>query len=547
MQKVESDVLVGQSYAIFEMSIKSDETRKKYIPRLRFVLSDQLVAMNTEQMAELGKKNPSRLQEILLGFILSKVEKYKKAAALNPKTAQPKPDTIRGYMKPVRHFCKMNDIVRINWEKLYMFIPPNPPSEDRAIRNEEIQKLYTLAGLRERVIITVRACSGMRIGSIPYLNFKDIHPITLKDLEVLKQLHPELNFEAKVTYGDIVAAKVDAYNTKARRSYPTYISPEAYREIEEYKKFRERKGEIVTDESPLIRDKFDRRGIAGPGRRIGKDSIRHIMEDLLYDAGLRTKGVHKVRHEIQETHSSRKFFRTRAWQVVKAETVHLLMGKDLGHNDNSYLKPEHELLAEYLKIVPLVTITQEMQEHKQSAKIDALEQSKTRLEEQVESLAKDQQSLKKQLEDVVNHMVTGKLGTALMEVNNLSYPKTGDADDLKKHGYTIHLDVNAKDYKEKLNEIFAAVESGARELGHIVTRKTWRDEETGGFITLLRLRGEDNKFTDKFVLAADDSVKDLSEEVVKDLCEEVVGSVKEQQVHIISNLACEEIRKEEQS
>jgi integrase len=381
MQKAESDVLVGQSYALFEMSIKSDETRDKYIPRLRFVLNDKHVMMNTEQMAELGKANPSRLQEILLAFILSKVEKYKKAATLNPKTAQPKPNTIRGYMKPVRHFCKMNDIVGINWEKLYMFIPPNPPSEDRAIRNEELQKLYNHAGLRERVIITVRASSGMRIGSIPHLSFKHIQPITLKDLEYLKQLHPELNFEAKITYGDIVAAKVAAYNTKGRKEYITFISPEAYRETEEYRKFRERKGEIITGESPLIRDKFDRRGIAGPGRRIGKDSIRHIMEDLLYDAGLRTKGEHKVRHEIQETHSLRKFFRTRAWQVVRAETAHLLMGKDLGHNDDSYVKPEHELLAEYLKIVPLVTITQEVQHQKQSAKIEEQEERIRKLED----------------------------------------------------------------------------------------------------------------------------------------------------------------------
>lgn len=379
MQKAtEEEVLIGDSYAVFDMSIKSQETLKKYKPRLRNVLKS--IGLNTEQCVELGLKQPglnqpSELQARLQKFILSKVEKYRK-------TGRPKPGTIRGYLKPMQRFCKMNDISNINWPKLKSFLPAETPSDDRAIRKEEIQELYKHADLRERVILTVRASSGMRIGSLPYLQFKHIQPITLEDLKRMR-----IDYEPQIAYGDIVAVKVTAYDTKGRKYYTTFISPEAYRDIDEYKKYRERYGEDITDESPLIRDKFDRRGIAGKGRGIGTDTMRHIMEDLIYDAGLRKRGEHKVRHEWQATHSFRKFFRTMAWQVVGADTANLLMGHSLGVDD-SYLKPEHELLAEYLKIVPLVTVNQEIENTKQLKKIDELEQSKNTLQTQFETFKK---------------------------------------------------------------------------------------------------------------------------------------------------------------
>ncbi len=380
MQKAtEEEVLIGDSYAVFNMSIKSQETLKKYKPRLRNVLKS--IGLNTEQCVELGLKQPglnqpSELQARLQKFILSKVEKYRK-------TGRPKPGTIRGYLKPMQRFCKMNDISNINWPKLKSFLPAETPSDDRAIRKEEIQELYKHADLRERVILTVRASSGMRIGSLPYLQFKHIQPITLEDLKRMR-----IDYEPQIAYGDIVAAKVTAYDTKGRKWYTTYISPEAYRDIDEYKKYRERYCEKVTDDSPLIRDKFDKREIAGKGVPITKDAIRHIMQDLLYRAGLRKKDEHKVRHEFQATHSSRKFFRTMAWQVVGADTANLLMGHSLGIDD-SYLKPEHELLTEYLKVVPLVTINQEIQDNKQSEKIDKLEKHKDELVERIIKLEED--------------------------------------------------------------------------------------------------------------------------------------------------------------
>jgi integrase len=387
MQKaLEGDVLVGESYAIFEMSIRSTETLKKYRPRLRNVL--RAIGLNTEEFVKLGHERPMELQAKLYGFIKSKVDKYRETEKLRPGKGRPKPDTISGMLKPVKKLCVMNDVLNINWDKLLDCIPPNPPSDDRAIKKEEIQQLYKHADIRERVILTVRASSGMRVGSLPRLCFKHIQPITLEDLEVLKEQHPEIDWpEIQITYGNIVAAKVTAYDTKGRKYYATFINPEAWRDIEECRKYRERYGEKITGDSPLIRDKFDKRGIVGPGKAIDTDTIRHIMEDLIYRAGLRKRGEHKVRHEWQATHAFRKFFRTRAFQAVNIQAVKLLMGHSLG-TDDSYVKPEHELLAEYLKIVPLVTITQEVQQHKQLAKIDELEKHKEEMLDRITELEK---------------------------------------------------------------------------------------------------------------------------------------------------------------
>ena len=113
MQKaLEEEILIGESYTLFEMSVKSNETLKKYRPRLRYVLKDKAIDMNTEQFAKLGRRQPSKLQELLLKFILSTVEKYKKTDAQHPRKGTPQPDTIRGYLKPVKHFCRINDITK---------------------------------------------------------------------------------------------------------------------------------------------------------------------------------------------------------------------------------------------------------------------------------------------------------------------------------------------------------------------------------------------------------------------------------------------------
>jgi hypothetical protein len=62
------------------------------------------------------------------------------------------------------------------------------------------------------------------------------------------------------------------------------------------------------------------------------------------------------RHEWKAAHGLRKYYKSRAEQLMKPINVELTMGHNLGIS-KSYWKPtEREVLQDYLKAVPLLTI-----------------------------------------------------------------------------------------------------------------------------------------------------------------------------------------------
>jgi hypothetical protein len=62
------------------------------------------------------------------------------------------------------------------------------------------------------------------------------------------------------------------------------------------------------------------------------------------------------RHEWKGTHGYRKAFKSRGEQVMRPANVEILMGHDIGISESYWRPTEHELLEDYLKAVPLLTI-----------------------------------------------------------------------------------------------------------------------------------------------------------------------------------------------
>jgi integrase len=115
--------------------------------------------------------------------------------------------------------------------------------EDRAPTPEELQKILDIANLRERVIITLLALGGFRIGSLAKLQYRHVK----RDLE--KGMIPiHVHIEAEITKGKY-------------HDYDTFLNQEAAEYLKAYLDSR-RKGsptrrkqpEIIHDNSPLIRD-----------------------------------------------------------------------------------------------------------------------------------------------------------------------------------------------------------------------------------------------------------------------------------------------------
>jgi integrase len=143
--------------------------------------------------------------------------------------------------------------------------------------------------------------SGIRVGSWDYLKWKHIIPIKKNNT--------------------LVAAKLIARNTKINnREYYTFITPEAYNALRDYRDFRQLHGEKITPESFLIRDtwqKIDRHhghriGLAEFPKKMNSVSIRNMIYEAWHVQGVRDKlhGSEKKRHEFKSTHSFRKIFET---------------------------------------------------------------------------------------------------------------------------------------------------------------------------------------------------------------------------------------------
>jgi hypothetical protein len=91
------------------------------------------------------------------------------------------------------------------------------------------------------------------------------------------------------------------------------------------------------------------------------------------------------RHEFQADHGFRKFFKTHAEQVMRPINVEMPMGHSTGISDSYYRPNERELLEDYLKAIPELTILPENQQHlqitKQEARISELEKSQVKIKE----------------------------------------------------------------------------------------------------------------------------------------------------------------------
>ncbi|MEM3734835.1 MAG: hypothetical protein QW158_07825 [Nitrososphaerales archaeon] len=122
----------------------------------------------------------------------------------------------------------------------------------------------------------------------------------------------------------------------------------------------ERQGEKIKPDSPVIRDLFhpDRGGQGEPHlpKRLKATGVKRLIEDALKATGLRKPLEGKRRHEFQAAHGFRKWFKSVCERHMKSLHVEMLLGYDTGLNMSYYRPSESELLEDYLKTIPDLTI-----------------------------------------------------------------------------------------------------------------------------------------------------------------------------------------------
>jgi integrase len=189
--------------------------------------------------------------------------------------------------------------------------------------------------------------SGIRVGAWDYLRWKHVKPI-------------EKN-------GNTIAAKLIVYPGE-NEEYFTFITPEAYFELEKWKEYRIQSGELVDDNSWIMRNIWNTkkgytRGLVTVPVKLQSEGVKRLIEDALWTQGIRKKlEPGKKRHEFQTDHGFRKWYETRCLTAgMKPINVKVLMDHSIGISDSYYRIPEDELLEDYMKAVPFLMIYSENQ------------------------------------------------------------------------------------------------------------------------------------------------------------------------------------------
>jgi integrase len=325
----------------------------------------------------MGKNNPQLLQSYIIRFIVSQKQRI-----ANKELSE---GTLSNYVKAIKLFCSMNDLLVINWDRIRRGMPIERHSaNDRIPTLEEIKKLLEHSDRRIKIIVTIMISSGIRVGSFDYLQWKHVIPIKRK--------------------GVIIAAKLIVTNTKINnRQYFSFISPEAYNLLKDYMDFRHLHGEKITGESWLIRDtwqKIDRNqghghrlGLAKYPRKIGSITIRNMLFEAWQIQGVRPKLESGIRnHEFKSSHSFRKAFETICQKAkMNHNNIKLLMDHSLGESQNYHRPLEEDILEDYLKAVDLLTINEE---NRLKLKVEKLEIEKTNFEALALDIAQIKEELK---------------------------------------------------------------------------------------------------------------------------------------------------------
>jgi len=238
------------------------------------------------------------------------------------------PGTISNHVKGVKALFRVN---RLKLELPYS-LSKRTIYSDRAPTAEELQQLIDIADIRLKVIISMLALAGFRIGTLVKLQYHHVK----RDLEKLvTPIH--VHVEAEITKGKY-------------HDYDTFIGQEAAEYLRAYLEIR-RNGsktskippENIHDETPIIRNHQTKQAIP-----LTPSAVHKLVHDQYVKAGLIQPKPLGRRYELR-THSIRKFFRTQLASLgVQADYIEYMMGHTISTYHDIQMKGVEFLRGIYL-------------------------------------------------------------------------------------------------------------------------------------------------------------------------------------------------------
>jgi integrase len=385
--------LEESAYSLLVMAINSPITRKKYFQRLGYFLDysgieNGSLEQRCNSLCGKAKKD--------IGWLTNKIIKYLQIHRHRVEVKEISGSTLRNYIKPIKLLCEQTDI-SVPWKKILRGLPKGRRfANDRAPTYDEIQLLTEYPDRRIKPIVYSMTSSGIRLGAWDYLRWGNISPIT-KD-------------------GKVVAAKIIVYCGE-EDEYFSFITPEAWFSLNDWMEYRKQCGELIDENSWLMRNLWDVTTPKGKGviivpKKMKSSGIKRLIERALWAQGVRKNLlVGKKRHEFQADHGFRKWFKTRCELAgTKSINIETLMGHSLGISDSYYRATDIELLSDYDKAVDLFTVNEEFRLQKKVKELtdkgkDSEFIIKGRLEEkdkQIELLMKKQQKTEQLIQSLID-------------------------------------------------------------------------------------------------------------------------------------------------
>jgi integrase len=237
--------------------------------------------------------------------------------------------TVKNYYQAVKLFCEMNEIP-LPWKKICKGLPRVRKFADDRAPTIEVEYPDRRIG----AIVCTMASSGIRLGASDYLKFKHVVPLE-RDCW-------------------IVAGKLTVYSNEDDE-YFTFITSEAYFEIEKCRQYRIQSGEQVTAESWVMRNIWNTkkgctRGLVSAPIKLQPEGVKRLVDDALWTQGIRRRlESNKKRHEFQTDHGFRKWFKTRCeLSKMNSLNIEILMNHSTGISD-SYMRPTDSRNEERVK------------------------------------------------------------------------------------------------------------------------------------------------------------------------------------------------------
>jgi len=378
---------------MFRAALKNPYTRDPYERRLINFL-EFIGNMTPDEFVSLAKNQvtASEAEKKIISFI-SKENDRKENGEITA-------STVGNALKAVRTLLEMNDVTYFNWKRIKRILPKaRKYALDRNPTTEEIRDIVNVADLRGKPLTLLFTSSGIREGAMEGLKVRDYTRIDRQTGQKISYKNQEA---MTTTLGRLVV-----YNGEPER-YVTFTTSECCDAIDKYLEFRAEHGEVITDSSPLFRDKFDPvQGQYGHGKKNSKElvipmtphSIRQYYNRLLFSIWIRNEP--KRRHEFS-VNGFRKYFKTMAEQAGMAPiNVEILMGHSVGISDSYYRPTEQSLREDYLKAVDKLTVLSNSQS------MVKLSENQEALVSQMESSDKEMHQLRKELDRITN--ITYKL------------------------------------------------------------------------------------------------------------------------------------------